>query len=60
MVMPLVIPDWRGLHVDISRGGHDGMGTARPAQARCLTGRDADAQLGSGLLRCPEPGCGGS
>ena len=53
------------------------MGTARPAQVRCLTGRAVccarrrpvptvgqvvavvDAQLGSGLLRCLVPGCGG-
>src|SRR5438128_2251180 len=53
------------------------MGTARPAQVRCLTGRAVccarrrqvptvgqvvavvDAQLGSGLLRCLGPGCGG-
>ena len=58
-------------------GEHDGMGTARPAQVSCLTGRAVccarrrpvptvgqvvavvDAQLGSGLLRCLGPGCGG-
>ena len=30
------------------QGGHDGMGTARPAQVSCLTGRAADALGGAG------------
>src|SRR5271166_3941774 len=39
------------------RVGTDGMGTARPAQVRCLTGRAADALGGAGANG--RPGRGG-